>query len=101
MALHKELVTKVRAALCLPTKVGAETVVSKVIMAIEQTLLEHLSDDGFKLKLESLGGFTVHHTPAFSRKNVFAGGVVKEVPARRKIKFRSMGVLKSLEVADS
>src|ERR1022692_4981509 len=64
------------------TNQQAEMVVTKVITAIEQVLLDHLGDDGFSIKLGSLGRFRIRHKPASFRKNPFTGQRVK-VPAKR------------------
>src|ERR1035441_3604541 len=55
------------------TNQQAEMVVTKVITAIEQVLLDHLGDDGFSIKLDSLGRFRIRHKPASVRKNPFTG----------------------------
>src|ERR1017187_7189953 len=64
------------------TNQQAKMVVTKVITAIEQALLDHLGDDGFSIKLGSLGRFRIRHKPASVRKNPFTGQRVK-VPAKR------------------
>ena len=48
-----------RKALALPTKKEAEVVVDTVVTALESTLLNNLSTDGFTLKLGSFGKFSV------------------------------------------
>ena len=87
------VIGKVQAALGLPTKKAAVRVLNAVIAGIEQTLLEHLAVDGFSVKLNSLGKFTVRHSPARSRKVPYIGKVV-QVPAKRKVRFISLGTLK-------
>ena len=78
------------------TNQQAEMVVTKVITAIEQVLLDHLGDDGFSIKLGSLGRFRIRHKPASVRKNPFTGQRAK-VPSKRPVKFTSYGRLRGLE----
>ena len=56
-----ELAGRVQAALCLSTKKEAEHVVNAVVSCLECTLLNHLATDGFTLKLNSFGKFSVRH----------------------------------------
>ncbi len=53
-----ELTVKVQTALSLPTKKDAEHVVNAVITSLEATLLS-LNADGFTLKLNGFGKFSV------------------------------------------
>ena len=70
---NAEVIMRVQQALGLQTNQQAEMVVTKVITAIEQVLLDHLGDDGFSIKLDSLGRFRIRHKPASVRKNPFTG----------------------------
>ena len=66
------------------------------ISCLEETLLHHLGDDGFAMKLGSFGKFSIRHRPATRRKIPFTG-VVRDVPLKRKVKFISLGKLRRLE----
>ena len=58
---REELVHNVQTALSLATKKDAEHVVNTVIHSLEATLLNNLETDGFTLKLNGLGKFSVRH----------------------------------------
>jgi nucleoid DNA-binding protein len=91
-----ELVVRVQQALALPTKKEAEMVVDTVITALEVTLLNNLSTDGFTLKLGSFGKFSVRHKPGILRKIPFTGETIL-TKDRRKITFVSLGNLRQCE----
>ena len=55
-----------------------------------------LEEDGYSMKLNSFGKFAVHHKPAIRRKVGFTGKMT-QIPARRKIRFVSLGMLRQLE----
>jgi len=93
---REELIRRVQAALHLCTKKEAESIVNTVISCIDETLLDNLGADGFSLKLNSLGKFTVHHKPAICRKIGFSGET-RQIPPKRKIRFISLGRLRRLE----
>jgi nucleoid DNA-binding protein len=63
---------------------------------IEDTLIEHLDEDGYSIKLGSFGRFIVHHRRAIRRKIGFTGEVC-DLPPRRKVKFIGLGRLRKLE----
>jgi nucleoid DNA-binding protein len=63
---------------------------------LEDTLVQHLEEDGFCLKLNGFGKLAVRHSPARSRKIGFSGET-REIPPKRKVKFRSLGKLRQLE----
>jgi hypothetical protein len=63
---------------------------------LEDTLVEHLAEDGFCLKLNGFGKFIVRHSPPRRRKIGFSGET-REVPPKRKVKFFSLGKLRQLE----
>ena len=92
------VIEKIRTQLSLETKKEAEIVLNKVVKAVEDTLLENLGTDGFSLKLNSFGKFTVKHKPSIRRKIPFTGEVKDTLP-KRKIKFVSLGPLREDEVA--
>ena len=68
-----ELAVRVQQALLLPTKKQAAHVVSVVVQCIEATLLNNLGTDGFTLKLDSFGKFSVRHKARDSQKNPVHG----------------------------
>ena len=90
------LINKVQKVLELPTKKEAEEIVTKVVSCIEDTLLENLTLDGFSMKLNSFGKFSVRHRPGILRKIPFTKEI-KQMEDRRKIKFVSLGELRRLE----
>jgi nucleoid DNA-binding protein len=91
-----ELAGEVQAALCLSTKKEAEHVVNAVVSCLECTLLNHLATDGFTLKLNSFGKFSVRHKPGVLRKIPFTGETVL-TKAKRKVRFVSLGALRQRE----
>ena len=91
-----ELAEKVQAALSLATKKEAEYVVNAVITSLEATLLNHLGTDGFTLKLNRFGKFSVRHKPGILRKIGFTGETI-QTKALRKIRFLSLGALRQRE----
>jgi nucleoid DNA-binding protein len=94
-----ELTEKVQQALALPTKKEAEHVVNTVIASLETTLLDHLGTDGFTLKLNGFGKFSVRHKPGIRRKIGFSGETI-QTKALRKVKFVSLGSLRQRERVD-
>jgi nucleoid DNA-binding protein len=93
---REELVLRVQTALSLPTKKDAEQVVNTVIQSLETTLLNNLGTDGFTLKLNGLGKFSVRHRPGIHRKIGFSGQTIL-TKMRRKIRFISLGMLRRHE----
>ena len=65
-----ELAETVQTALSLRTKKEAEYVVNAVIISLETTLLNNLDTDGFTLKLNGFGKFSVRHKPGILMKYV-------------------------------
>jgi nucleoid DNA-binding protein len=96
---REELATRVQQALALPTKKEAGSVVDVVLRALEATLLNNLSTDGFTLKLNSFGKFSVRHKPGICRKIGFSGETI-QTKALRKVKFVSLGSLRQRERVD-
>lgn len=84
-------------ALGLPTTKQAEEMVAVFISCLEGTLLHHLDDDGFAVKLNKFGKFSVRHRHATRRKIHFTGEVC-QIPLKRKVKFVSLGKLRQWEV---
>ena len=93
-----ELTARVQKELGLTTKKEAEHVISIVIAALEETLLNNLGTDKFTLKLNSFGKFTVKHRPGIMRKIPFTGEI-KRTDDKRKIKFVALGDLRRQEKA--
>jgi nucleoid DNA-binding protein len=93
------LAERVQAALSLRTKKEAEYVVNAVITSLETTLLNHLGTDGFTLKLNGFGKFSVRHKPGIRRRIGFTGETI-QTKMRRKIRFVSLGALRQRERVD-
>ena len=91
-----ELATRVQQALMLPTKKQAEQIVNVVIGSLEATLLNNLAMDGFTLKLNSFGKFSVRHKRGILRKIPFTGETIL-TKDRRKVGFVSLGSLRQSE----
>jgi nucleoid DNA-binding protein len=94
-----ELTVRVQHALSLPTKKEAAHVIDAVIGALETTLLNNLSTDGFTLKLNSFGKFFVRHKPGVLRKVGFSGQTI-QTKMVWKVKFVSLGLLRRQERVD-
>jgi nucleoid DNA-binding protein len=91
-----ELAARVQQALLLPTKKQAEQIVHVVIGSLESTLLNNLGTDGFTLKLNSFGKFSVRHKSGILRKIPFTGETIL-TKERRTVKFVSLGCLRQQE----
>ena len=94
------MTARVQTALLLPSKKEAEHVVNTVIASLETTLLNNLGTDGFTLKLNGFGKFSVRHKPGICRKIGFSGETI-QTKALRKIKFVSLGQLRESERVSS
>jgi nucleoid DNA-binding protein len=93
---REELVMRVQVVLSLATKKEAEFLVNVFISCLEDTLIEHLADGGYYLKLNGFGKFIVHHCPAIRRKIGFSGEI-RDISPKRKVKFLGLGKLRKLE----
>jgi len=93
---RNELAARVQQALALPTKKEAEHIVNVVVSCVEATLLNNLGTDGFTLKLNSFGKFSVRHKRGILRKIPFKGETIL-TKDKRKIRFVSLGALRQLE----
>ena len=93
---REELVMRIQAALSLATRKEAERLMSTFISCLEDTLVEHLAEDGYYLKLNGLGKFIVHHRPPIRRRIGFSGEI-RDVPMKRKVKFTGLGKLRQFE----
>ena len=91
-----ELIDSVQAPLNLPTRKGAEHVVNAVVSCIENTLLNNLGTNGFTMKLNGFGKFSVRHKPGTLRKIPFTGETIL-TRSKRKIRFISLGMLRQSE----
>jgi nucleoid DNA-binding protein len=80
----------------LPTKKNAEHVVNTVIQSLETTLLNNLETDGFTLKLNGFGKFSVRHRAGIQRRIGFSGQTI-QTKMRRKVRFVSLGMLRRHE----
>ena len=90
------LILRVQAALSLATKKEAECLVNVFISCLEDTLVDHLADDGYCLKLNGVGKLVVRHSPSI-RKRVGFNGETCEIPPKRKVNFLVLGKLRQLE----
>jgi len=97
---RREVFAKVQSALCLHTRKEAERIVDVVVWALEQTLTEHLGDDGFYIKLGSFGKFSIRHRPGTYRR-IPLTGETKMTKTKRKVKFVALGRLRQLEGVES
>ena len=57
---REELVVRVQATLSLATKAQAQSLVNIFVSCLEDTLVDHLAEGGFCLKLNGFGKFMVH-----------------------------------------
>jgi len=96
---REELAGRVQQALGLPTKKEAEMAVDTMVAALEATLLNNLGTDGFTLKLNGFGKFSVRHKPGILRKIGFSGETI-QTKALRKVRFISLGALRQRERVD-
>ena len=94
-----ELVVRVQQAMELLTKKEAEMIVNTVVSCIEHTLVNNLGTNGFTMKLNSFGKFSVRHRPGILRRIPFTGET-KLTKTRRKIRFISLGTLRQLDPVD-
>ncbi len=92
-----ELTIRVQNSLKLSTKKEAENIINVVISELEHTLLNNLATNGFTLKLNSFGKFSVRHKAGIYRKIPFTGET-KMTNAKRKVKFVTLGDLRRQEV---
>lgn len=93
---REELVVQVQARLKLATKKEADSLVNVFITSLEDTLIEHLAENGYSIKLGGFGRFTIHHRPPIRRKIGFSGEI-RDIPSKRKVKFLILGRLRRLE----
>jgi nucleoid DNA-binding protein len=91
-----ELILRVQASLSLATKKEAGCLVNVFVSCLEDTLVDHLADDGYCLKLNAVGKFVVRHSPSI-RKRVGFSGETCEIPPKSKVKFLVLGKLRQLE----
>jgi nucleoid DNA-binding protein len=91
-----EVAARIQQALGLGTKKEAQHIFNAVIDCIEATLLNNLGSDGFTIKLNDFGKLSVRHKPGILRKIPFTGET-KLIPAKRKIRFVSLGALRQCE----
>jgi nucleoid DNA-binding protein len=91
-----ELILRVQAALSLATKKEAANLANVLVSCLEDTLIEHLAEDGYSIKLGGFGRFVVHHRPAIRREIGFSGEIC-DLPVKRKVKFTGLGKLRQFE----
>ena len=93
-----ELAVMVQGALSLPTRKEAAHVIDAVIGSLEITLLNNLGTDGFTLKLNGFGKFSVRHKAGILRRVGFSGQTI-QTKMRRKVMFVSLGTLRQREAS--
>ena len=93
----EELALRVQAALNLATRKEADYLVNVFVSCLEDTLVEHLAEDGYYLKMNGFGKFIVHHRPTRLRRKIGFSGETREIPPKRKVKFTGIGKLRQLE----
>jgi nucleoid DNA-binding protein len=86
----------VQKTLNLSTKKEAEELLKKIIVCIEETLIDNLDNDKFSMKLNSFGKFSIHHKPGILRNIPFTGET-KMTEDKRKVRFVALGNLRRLE----
>ena len=94
----EEVVERIQATLGLSTKKEAEALIGVLESCLEDTLVAHLVEDGYSIKLGGFGRFVVHHRPAIRRKIGFSGEI-RDLPSKRKVKLIGLGKLRQLERA--
>ena len=82
-----------RTAFNLSSQREAEELLSKVTRCVEETLLAHIGEDGYTLKLLSLGKLRVKHRGGKQQKVAFAGKVIT-TKRKRKVTFVPLGPLR-------
>jgi nucleoid DNA-binding protein len=97
---REELVLRVQAALSLTTKKEADCLVNVFVSCLEEMLVEHLTENGYFLKLNGLGKFIIRHTPLRRRKIGFSGET-SEIPPKCKVRFVALGKLRQLGTVTS
>jgi len=91
-----ELILRVQASLSLATKKEAGCLVNVFASCLEDTLVDHLADEGYCLKLNGVGKLVVRHSPS-TRKRVGFSGETCEIPLKRKVNLLVLGKLRQLE----
>ena len=94
----EELILRVQASLSLATKKEAGCLVNVFVSCLEDTLVDHLADDGYCLKLNAVGKLVVRHSPSI-RKRVGFSGETCQIPPKSKVRFLALGKLRQLETA--
>lgn len=92
----EDVIEGLQAALRLSTRKEAEVLVRVFESCLEDTLVEHLAEDGYSIKLGGFGKFVVRHRPSIRRKVGFSGEI-RDTPPRRKVRFIGLGRLRKLE----
>ena len=94
----EELAQRVQATLNLATKKEAADLANVLVSCLETTLVDHLAEDGYSIKLGGFGKFMLHHRPSKRRKIGFSVET-REIPLKCKVKFVGLGKLRKLAVA--
>jgi nucleoid DNA-binding protein len=90
------IAAKVRVALDLKSDLAAQETVKAVTNAIVAVIGENIEKDGFVLRLPKFGEFVIRHKKGAMRK-IFLTGNTQQTADKRKIKFRPLSQLRSLE----
>jgi nucleoid DNA-binding protein len=96
---NAEVIARVSAALGL-TKKAAAIVAGTVVGAFEETLIEHIDQNGFTIKLGNFGKFSIRHRLGTYRI-IPLTGETKMTSTKRKVKFIAIGRLRRLEKVGS
>jgi len=97
-----EVVAKVQQSLSTSTKrevskKEAELITKAVLDTVAELITENIHHDGFSLKLGDLGKFSVKHVAGTLRKNPFKNNEITKTRDKRKVKFVSLGKLRTIE----
>lgn len=91
-----ELTSRVQLLLNLKFKKEAEKIINTVFSSVEQILIENLDNEGFILKLNKFGKFSIRHRKGIERVIPFTGET-KMTNGKRKVRFNTLGTLRKEE----
>jgi nucleoid DNA-binding protein len=94
----EQIVAAVQTALGLTEKKEAEKITKAVFDSVYQIVSSHIDQDGYTLRVPSLGKLIVKHNVGKLRKNPFRNGELTQTSTKRKVKFTTLGDLRKLEV---
>jgi nucleoid DNA-binding protein len=94
----EQIVAAVQVTLGLDKK-EAEKITKAVFDSVYQIVSSHIDQDGYTLRVPSLGKLTVKHNLGKLRKNPFRNGELTQTSTKRKVKFTTLGDLRKLEIS--